>query len=40
MEGYNYEATNNSQRKGARGPVIKENEDVGVTQRSIRELFD
>jgi hypothetical protein len=39
MEGYSYEAAGGA-RKNARKPIIADDENVGITQRSIKELFE
>lgn len=38
MEGYDYKNKNDGRAK-SKAPVIKDNDNIGITQRSVRELF-
>lgn len=38
MEGYDYKDKNDSRSK-LKAPVIKDNDNIGITQRAVRELF-
>lgn len=38
MEGYDYKNKNDSRQK-SKAPVIKDNENIGITQRAVKELF-
>jgi hypothetical protein len=39
MEGYEYSAAVGNDRKNARAPIIKDNGNLGITPRTIKELF-
>ena len=38
MEGYDYKSKNDNRAK-SKAPVIKNNENIGITQRAVKELF-
>lgn len=38
MEGYDYKNKHDGRAK-SKAPIIKENDNIGITQRSIKELF-
>lgn len=38
MEGYDYKSKNDGRSK-SKAPVIKDNDNIGITQRAVRELF-
>lgn len=38
MEGYDYKNKNDGRAK-SKAPIIKDNDDIGITQRAVRDLF-
>jgi predicted ATPase len=38
MEGYDYKSKNDGRAK-SKAPVIRDNENIGITQRAVRDLF-